>query len=109
MVVLSGGDVSCERGTPVAATGDAGGGSVLGTVETTRGPSWGHPRVVLRTIGSFLEPFCWHLSPNIDKVSWKLTLKYPAKGLAWRFLRVPSSFSSLLLLQVLEGLEPSAE
>ena len=36
---------------------------------TTQGPSRGHPRVVLETIGSFLEPFCGHISPNIDKVS----------------------------------------
>ena len=35
----------------------------------TRGPSWGHPRVVLGTIGAFLEPFCGHLSPKNDKVS----------------------------------------
>ena len=46
----------------------------------TRGPSWGHPRVVLGTIGSFLEPFCGHFSPKIDKVSYKLTFKYPHEG-----------------------------
>ena len=25
---------------------------------TTRGPSWGHPMLVLGALGSFLEPFC---------------------------------------------------
>ena len=35
-----------------------------------------HPRVVLGAIGSFLEPFCGHLSPKIDKVSEELTLRY---------------------------------
>ena len=39
------------------------------TSVTARGPSWGHPMVVLGTIRSFLEPFCGHLSPKIDKVS----------------------------------------
>ena len=39
------------------------------TNKPMRGPSWGHPRVNLETIGSFLEPFCGHISPNIDKVS----------------------------------------
>ena len=28
-------------------------------------------------MGSFLEPFCVHLSPKIDKVSQKLTFEYP--------------------------------
>ena len=46
----------------------------------TRGPSWGHSRFVLGAIGSFLEPFCGHLSPKIDKVSEKLTLRYPHEG-----------------------------
>ena len=44
--------------------------------QTTRGPSWGHPMVVLGTIRSFLEPFCGHLLPKIDKVSEELTLRY---------------------------------
>jgi hypothetical protein len=30
----------------------------------TAGPSWGHSKVVLGAIGSFLEPFCGHLSPK---------------------------------------------
>ena len=29
---------------------------------------------------SFLEPLCGHLSPKIDKVSEKLTLRYPHEG-----------------------------
>ena len=49
-------------------------------VDPTRGPSWGHPMVVLGTIRSFLEPFCGHLSPNVDKVSEELTLRYPHEG-----------------------------
>jgi len=36
--------------------------------------------VVVGTIRSFLEPFCGHLSPKIDKVSEELTLRYPHKG-----------------------------
>ena len=32
---------------------------------------------VLGAIASFLEPFCGHLSPKIDKVSEELTLRYP--------------------------------
>ena len=49
----------------------------LDTSRTTEGPSWGHSKVVLGAIGSFLEPFYGHLSPKIDKVSEELTLKYP--------------------------------
>ena len=45
-----------------------------------RGPSWGHPNVVLGAILSFFEPFCGHLSPKIDKVSLKLTFEYPHEG-----------------------------
>ena len=47
---------------------------------STRGPWWGHLLVVLGAILSFLEPFCRHLSPKIDKVSEKLTLRYPHEG-----------------------------
>jgi len=36
--------------------------------------------VVLGTIRSFLEPFCGHLSPKIDKVCEELTLRYPHEG-----------------------------
>ena len=36
---------------------------------STRDPSWGHPRCGLGAVGAVLEPFCGHLSPNIDKVS----------------------------------------
>ena len=46
----------------------------------TKGPMWGYPRFVLGAIGSFLEPFCGHLSPKLDKVSEELTLRYPHKG-----------------------------
>ena len=50
----------------------------------TRGPSWGHSRFVLGAIGSFFQPLCGHLSSKKnDKVSEKLTLRYPTKGLAW--------------------------
>ena len=34
---------------------------------TTRGPTWGHSRFVLGAIGSFLEPFCGHLSPKLTR------------------------------------------
>ena len=44
---------------------------------STEGPSWGHSKVVLGAIRSFLEPFCGHLSSKIDKVSEELTLRYP--------------------------------
>ena len=36
--------------------------------------------VVLGTIRSFLEPFCEHVSPKIDKVSEQLTLRCPHEG-----------------------------
>ena len=36
--------------------------------------------VVLGTIRSFLEPFCGHLSPKIDKASEELTVRYPHEG-----------------------------
>ena len=41
---------------------------------------WGYPVFVLGAVCSFLEPFCGHLSPNIDNVSEKLTLRYPHEG-----------------------------
>ena len=44
---------------------------------STRGPSWGHILVVLGAIVSFFEPLFGHLSPKIDKVSYKLTFEYP--------------------------------
>ena len=46
---------------------------------STEGPSWGHSRVVLGAIGSFLEPFCGYLSPKIDKVSEELTFDIPPR------------------------------
>ena len=47
---------------------------------TTKGPMWGYPVFVLGAISSFLEPFRGRLSPNIDNVSGKLTLRYPHEG-----------------------------
>ena len=41
---------------------------------------WGHPMLVLGALCSFLEPFCGHSSPKIDKVSEELTLRYPHEG-----------------------------
>jgi hypothetical protein len=41
---------------------------VLALNPTTEGPSWGHSKVVLGAIRSFLEPFCEHLSPNVIKI-----------------------------------------
>ena len=38
---------------------------------------WGYPVPVLGAISPFLEPFRGRLSPNIDNVSEKLTLRYP--------------------------------
>ena len=49
----------------------------LQQVAPTEGPSWGHFKVVLGAIRLFLEPFCRHLSPKIDKVSEESTLRYP--------------------------------
>ena len=36
---------------------------------STEGPMWGHPMPVLGALSPFLEPFCGHLSPKLDKVS----------------------------------------
>jgi hypothetical protein len=36
--------------------------------------------LVLGAVRSFLEPFCGHLLPKIDKVSEELTLRYPHEG-----------------------------
>ena len=62
---------------------------------TTEGPWWGHPMLVLGALCSFLEPFCGHLSPKIDKVSEELTLRYPheepcveARGRVLNWLRI---------------------
>ena len=41
---------------------------------------WGYPRPVLGAVDPFLEPFRGRLSPNIDNVSEKLTLRYPHEG-----------------------------
>jgi hypothetical protein len=46
----------------------------------TKGPMWGYPRPVLGAVDPFLEPFRGRLSPNIDNVSEKLTLRYPHEG-----------------------------
>ena len=53
---------------------------IRSVMPTTEGPSWGHSRVVLGAIWSFLEPLFGHLSPKIDKVSEELTLRYPHEG-----------------------------
>ena len=37
---------------------------------------WGHPMPVLGALSPFLEPFCGHVSPKLDKVSEELTLRY---------------------------------
>jgi len=53
----------------------------------TKGPMWGYPRPVLGAVDPLLEPFLGHLSPNIDNVSEKMTLRYPHEGpwvVAWR-------------------------
>ena len=47
---------------------------------STKGPMWGYPRPVLGAVDPFLEPFRGRLSPNIDNVSKKLTLRYPHEG-----------------------------
>ena len=47
---------------------------------STKGPMWGYPRPVLGAVDPFLEPFRGRLSPNIDYVSEKLTLRYPREG-----------------------------
>ena len=41
---------------------------------------WGYPRPVIGAVDPFLEPFRGRLSPNIDNVSEKLTLRYPHEG-----------------------------
>ena len=46
----------------------------------TQTPMWGYPVPVLGAISPFLEPFRGRLSPNIDNVSEKLTLRYPHEG-----------------------------
>ena len=38
-------------------------------IVTTEDPMWGHPMPVLGALSPFLEPFCGHLSPKLDKVS----------------------------------------
>ena len=62
---------------------------------TTKGPMWGHSRFVLGAIGSFLEPFRGHLSPNIDNASEKLTLKYPHEGPWVGLVRRDATFDEL--------------
>ena len=70
-----GGAVSYERGTPVARSL---------TQTSTKGPMWGYPRLVLGALGSFLEPFCGHVLPKVDKICSKLTFEIPPR----RALRV---------------------
>ena len=44
---------------------------------STKGPMWGYPRLVLGALGSFLEPFCGHVLPKVDKLCLKLTFEIP--------------------------------
>jgi hypothetical protein len=53
------------------------GALVCSQPEGHRRPYVGYPSHVLGAIASFLETFCGHLSPKIDKVSEELTLRYP--------------------------------
>ena len=46
----------------------------------TKGPMWLYPVPVLGAISPFLGPFRGRLSPNIDNVSEKMTLRYPHEG-----------------------------
>ena len=50
---------------------------------STEGPWWGYPMLILGAVCSFLEPFCGHLSPKVDKIFQKLLLNEVSKGLAW--------------------------
>ena len=61
------------------------------SAHTTEGPSWGHSKVVLGAIRSFLESFCGHLSPKIDKVSEELTLRSHEEPCVVRQSRLVSS------------------
>jgi hypothetical protein len=40
---------------------------------------WGYPRLVLGALGSFLEPFCGHVLPKVDKICSKLTFEIPPR------------------------------
>ena len=53
---------------------------------STEGRSWGYPRCGLGAIGAVLEPFCGHLSPNVDEIFQKRLLIEGSKGLAWMHL-----------------------
>ena len=64
----------------MASIGAGGARTPGGMGVATKGPMWGHPMLVLGALCSFLEPFCGHLSPKIDKVSEELTLRYPHEG-----------------------------
>ena len=44
-----------------------------------KGPMWGYPRLVLGALGSFLEPFCGHVLPKVDKLYSKLTFEIPPR------------------------------
>ena len=46
---------------------------------STKGPMWWYPRLVLGALGSFLEPFCGHVLPKVDKLSSKLTFEIPPR------------------------------
>ena len=46
---------------------------------STEDPMWGYPVFVLGAISSFLEPFCGHLSPKLDKLCSRLTFEIPPR------------------------------
>ena len=69
---------------------------------TTQSPMWGYPVFVLGAVCSFLEPFRGHLSPNIDNISEKLTLRYPHEG-PW-VVRRRSRRSSKYYFHVMAGM-----
>ena len=70
-------------------------------VVSTRGPSWGHPMLVLGAPGSFLEPFCGYVLPKVDKLCSKLTFSIPPRralsGSAQRPARSAPPTASMLL------------
>ena len=55
-------------------------GETGATMLPTKGPMWGYTRPVLGAVDPFLEPLRGRLSPNIDNVSEKLTVRYPHEG-----------------------------
>ena len=56
----------------------SGSGNLRGFV-TTKCPSWGYQRLVLGAIGLFLESFCGHALPKVDKFCSKSTFEIPPR------------------------------